>query len=64
MSEPDYLYEYEETYIKCRYCKDKVEVQNIDYDDYESICPECGYYGTFPKIKYEKIEDVIKSKQL
>jgi hypothetical protein len=66
MPEPDYLYEYEETYLKCKHCKNKINVEDIetDYDIVTLTCPECGAYDSFPKYKYEKIEDVIKSMQL
>ena len=63
---PEYLYEYEKTFIKCSNCKAKIEVNEIvvDYIDDEvrvEICPKCHGYNTFPEYKYEKISDAIKS---
>jgi len=65
--EPDYLFEYEKTKLKCKHCKNKVDVDAIEtdwiMDEYEvEICPICQQENTFPKYKYEKIENAIKGK--
>jgi hypothetical protein len=66
--EPEYLYDYEKTYVKCNHCKEKVEVQKIDIDyifDGEDevkveTCPLCFGENTFPNREFEKLSDVLK----
>ncbi len=63
---PEYLYDYEKTFIKCSNCKKEIEVNHVvvDYIDDEvcvEICPKCHEYNTFPKYVYEKISEVVKS---
>lgn len=64
MPEPDYLFEYEDTEVKCRHCKNMVDVDSIEQDEFGgdllNICPICGHENTFPEYKYEKIGDVVK----
>ena len=62
---PDYFYDYEQTTLKCKHCKNKIAVDEIEcdwiLDEYEvEICPICKQENTFPKYKYERIEDVLK----
>jgi hypothetical protein len=67
--EPEYLYDYVETYLKCKYCKNLVEVEDIEEDYYITdeddirveTCPICKHDNTFPERRYEKIEDVLKT---
>jgi hypothetical protein len=67
MPEPDYLYEYEETTLKCKHCKSKVNGDDIETDwedDYPiKVCPVCRRIDSFPEYRYEKIEDALKSEK-
>lgn len=62
--EADYFYEYKETKLKCKFCKNKIDVDDIEEDWLDDIpvmvCPVCRHINTFPDYKYEKIGDVIK----
>lgn len=63
---PKYLFEYLPTLVVCESCNKGIEVNDIieDYDDDGNQiiqCPNCLNYFTFPTIKYEKIEDVLKT---
>lgn len=66
MPEPEYLYKYEKTYLKCNHCKEKVEVQDIEIDyifDGEDevkveTCPLCGGENSFDHYEFENLSDV------
>lgn len=60
--EPDYFFDYEETYLKCNNCKNKVEVDDIEADwvsdEYEiKICPKCGSENSFPEYRFQKLSE-------
>lgn len=64
MPEPEYLYEYEDKEIKCKKCKNMINIDDIEHDEFEDtpvkICPICQHFDTFPEYRYEKISEVIK----
>lgn len=64
MPEPEYLYEYKNTKIKCSECHSLVRVNKIQSDEIDDnlvdVCPICGGINTFD-FKYEKISDAIKN---
>ena len=53
------------TYLKCKYCKEKVEVQDIEIDyifDGESeirieTCPLCGSEDSFDYFEFEELSE-------
>ena len=59
-----YLWDYKKTYLKCKHCEHKVEVEEIEEDYIDDIlieiCPFCGGQNTFPEHAYESIDNVIK----
>lgn len=65
LPEPIWFYKYRKTYVKCCNCKSKVSVDNIEHDYCDEVdvwyekCPVCYSIGTFPTIKYEKIDDIV-----
>lgn len=67
LPEPDYFFSYKETYLECKHCGSKIEIDQIvtDYeDDYQiQICPACNAMNSFPKYKYQTIEEVLHGKR-
>jgi len=61
-----YLYEYENTKLKCEDCGkstpfNEIEEKEVDlgYDYYyDKVCPHCGGYNTFEDYQLENINDV------
>ena len=69
MPEAEYLYEYQDASIKCKQCKNLIDVDGIE-DDYifdgedehhVELCPVCGAENSFPVYEYEKITNIPKS---
>jgi hypothetical protein len=61
--EPDYFFNYKETYLKCKHCKNKVEIDEIETDwindEYEvKICLICKAENSFPKYKYQTLKEI------
>jgi Zn finger protein HypA/HybF involved in hydrogenase expression len=63
--EPEYLYEYANTKVKCSNCKKMIPVNDIEMDDdvdgNNYICPKCKEWNTFD-FGYESIEHALKNK--
>lgn len=63
MPGPQYLFEYEKTYLKCKNCKKDIEVQDIDVDyifDGEGevkveSCPVCNAENCFDNYEFEHL---------
>lgn len=67
LPEPNYFFSYKKTYLECKNCKTKIEVNQIE-NDYEKdyliqICPVCNAMNSFPEYKYQTIEEVIYAKR-
>jgi hypothetical protein len=64
LPEPDYLFEYEKTYLRCGHCKNLIEVEDIEsdnmFDMVIQLCPKCDHIDTFPEYVYEDIKDALK----
>ena len=68
LPEPDYFFSYKETYLECKHCKNKVEVNDeieLDWEDgYEvNFCPICKAENPFPKYRFQTIEEVLHGKR-
>lgn len=67
--EPEYFYEYENIEIKCKVCKNKFTLYELESDCIisedgdkicsDTVCPICGSFNCCD-IEYEKIEDALK----
>lgn len=61
--EPDYLYEYKETYLRCSHCKNKVDVDEIQTDwvddEYEiTVCPVCEAENSFREYRFQQFSEL------
>lgn len=66
LPEPQYLYKYEKTYLKCSNCSESILHSDIDIDyDYDGYkyetCPKCQYVNTFQERKYESITQALNN---
>jgi hypothetical protein len=64
--EKEWLYNYENPLVECKECCALVPVNDIKTDSFDDdiefdICPKCSGADTFEEIKYENINDILKT---
>jgi hypothetical protein len=66
--EPDYLYEYEDTLVKCSRCKEEFDHEELEADSIDdfysnTICPKCQKWNCC-EVEYESIAEALKRKNV
>jgi hypothetical protein len=73
LPQPEWLFEYENTGIRCDSCGSVVKVEDIESDSFydgdddnfiDQICPVCKAQDSFGDIEYESISEAVKDVKL